>query len=63
MINIIKNFEFWTTNKYSFCYRNQYTGEVIDSVDAVSRLSAAKFFAARKQLTLKEFLKIFIISK
>jgi hypothetical protein len=36
---------------------------VIDSVDAVSRLSAAKFFAARKKLTLKEFLKIFIISK
>lgn len=51
------------SRKYSFCYRNQYTGEVIDSVYAVSRLSAAKFFAARKQLTLKEFLKIFTISK
>jgi len=63
MINIIKNFEFCMSRKYSFCYRNQYTGEVIDSVDAVSRLAAAKFFAARKQLTLKEFLKIFTISK
>jgi hypothetical protein len=63
MANIIKNIEFCTTRKYSFCYRNQYTGEVIDSVDAISRLSAAKFFAAKKQLTLKEFLEIFTISK
>lgn len=63
MINFIRNIEFCITKKYSFFYRNQYTGEVIDCVEAVSRLAAAKFFAARKKLTLKEFLKIFTISK
>ena len=63
MINIIKNIEFCMARKYTFCYRNQYTGEVIDSVEAVSRLAAAKFFAARKQLPLKRFLEIFKISK
>lgn len=29
----------------------------------LSRLGAAKYFASRKQLPLKEFLKIFSISK
>jgi hypothetical protein len=37
--------------------------EVINRTLSTSRLNAAKYFAERKQLLLKDFLKIFSIKK
>lgn len=39
------------------------TKEIISSKMGVSRLQAAKNFAARKQLDLKTFLKLFAVKK
>jgi hypothetical protein len=44
---------------FKFYSRNDKTQETIGRVLASSRLQAAKIFAERKQLPLKEFLKIF----
>jgi hypothetical protein len=63
MMNIIKNFDFCVTRKYTLCHKEPYTGEIIGTVEAVSRLVAAKFLAAKMNLPLKEFLKNHQISK
>jgi hypothetical protein len=63
MINIIRNFDFCITRKYTLCHKEPYTGEIIGTVEAVSRLVAAKFLAAKMNLSLKEFLKNHQISK
>ena len=44
---------------FAFYYRNDKNQETIGRVVTTSRLQAAKLFAERKQLPLKEFLKIF----
>mgnify|MGYP003418946958 FL=1 len=49
--------------RYSFSYRNDTTNEPISKVYGWSRLEVAKHFAYCKQLKLKDFLKIFKISK
>ena len=44
---------------FKFYNRNDKNKETIGHVVTTSRLQAAKLFAERKQLPLKEFLKIF----
>jgi hypothetical protein len=44
-----------------FYNKNDKHQEIISRTVGVSRLNAAKYFAERKQLPLKEFLKIFSI--
>ena len=44
---------------FKFCSRKDKDQETIGRVVTSSRLQAAKLFAERKQLPLKEFLKIF----
>ena len=44
---------------FGFYNRNDKTEEIISRSVGTSRLEAAKKFATRKQLSLKEFLKIF----
>lgn len=44
---------------FKFYNRNDRDQETIGRVISTSRLQAAKIFAERKQLPLKEFLKIF----
>ena len=44
---------------FKFYNRNDKNKETIGCVVTTSRLQAAKLFAERKQLPLKEFLKIF----
>jgi hypothetical protein len=44
---------------FGFYNRNDQMEELISKTVSTSRLEAAKKFAARKQLPLKEFLKIF----
>ena len=44
---------------FAFYYRNDKNQETISRTVSTSRLNAAKYFAARKQLDLKEFLKVF----
>jgi len=44
---------------FAFYSRNDKSQETISRVVSTSRLKAAKYFAERKQLPLKEFLKIF----
>lgn len=44
---------------FSFYSRNDRNQETIGRTMSTSRLNAAKYFAERKQLPLKEFLKIF----
>ena len=51
------------TEEYTLCHKEPYTGEIIGTVEAVSRLVAAKFFASKMNLSLKEFLKTHQISK
>jgi len=46
---------------YGFYNKQDSTKETISRTVDVSRLSAAKYFAMRKQLPLKEFLKIFAV--
>jgi len=45
--------------KYGFYFRNDTNQEIIGKTVDLSRLSAAKYFAKRKNLPLKEFLEIF----
>ena len=44
---------------FGFYNRNDKMEELVGRTVTTSRLKAAKYFAARKQLPLKEFLKIF----
>ena len=44
---------------FAFYYRNDKNQETINRTVSTSRLNAAKYFAERKQLPLKEFLKVF----
>ena len=49
--------------QYSYFGREDNTKEVISKTYAISRLQAANRFALIKRLTLKQFLKIFKVSK
>ncbi len=49
--------------KYGFYRKNDPQQEIIDKTINFSRLSAAKFFAQRKGLTLKLFLGIYGVKK
>ena len=49
--------------RFSFFVKKDKTEEAISSTEASGRLEAAKIFAARKKLPLKQFLRIFSISK
>lgn len=49
--------------QYYFYAINDWHQEPISKTLASSRLSAAKYFAARKNLPLKQFLKIYSISR
>jgi len=44
---------------FAFYYRNDKNQETIGRTMSTSRLNAAKYFAERKQLPLKQFLKVF----
>jgi hypothetical protein len=44
---------------FGFYNRNDINQELISRTMSTSRLNAAKYFAARKNLELKPFLKIF----
>jgi hypothetical protein len=44
---------------FAFYNKNDKNQEIIGKIVSTSRLNAAKYFAAHKQLSLKEFLKIF----
>lgn len=44
---------------FAFYSRNDRNQETINRTVSTSRLNAAKYFAERKQLPLKEFLKVF----
>jgi hypothetical protein len=46
---------------FGFYNRIDGTQEIVNRTVSTSRLNAAKHFANRKQLPLKEFLKIFAI--
>jgi hypothetical protein len=48
---------------YGFYRKNDPQQEIISKTLSFSRLSAAKFFAARKGFTLKAFLLIFGVKK
>ena len=50
-------------NKYTFSSRIDKESEPISYVRTSSRLLAAKYFALKKNLPLKSFLKIFKVSK
>ena len=45
--------------RYGFYFKNDKDQEIIGKTVDLSRLSAAKHFAKRKNLPLKEFLKVF----
>lgn len=47
--------------KYGFYYRNDKDQEIIGRTEDLSRLSAAHYFAKRKNLPLKKFLEIFAV--
>lgn len=51
------------TKKYYSSSRVDPYGESMDSIISTSRLLAAKYFAKRKRLPLREYLKIFKVSK
>jgi hypothetical protein len=46
---------------FGFYNKTDNSQEVISRTLSTSRLNAAKYFAERKQLPLKEFLKIFTV--
>ena len=49
--------------KYYFYSRIDQNQEAIHSVRAFSRIQAARYFAEQKQLPLKDFLRIFAVSR
>jgi len=48
---------------YYYYSKLDQSAEAVDKVFTTGRLQAAKHFAARKQLALKDFLKIWTVSK
>jgi hypothetical protein len=48
---------------YGFYARSDANQEVISKTVALSRLRAAEYFAKKKQMLLKSFLKIYAITK
>jgi hypothetical protein len=48
---------------YFFYYKYSIPREPIQSVKASSRLKAALYFSAGKRLPLREFLKVFSVSR
>ena len=46
---------------FGYYSRNDKTEEIITRKVGFSRLEAAKYFAARKQLDLKTFLKLYAV--
>ena len=44
---------------FKFYSRNDKDEEIVSRTISTSRLNAAKYFAARKQLELKSFLRVF----
>lgn len=46
---------------FGYYSRNDKTEEIINRTVNFSRLQAAKYFAARKQLDLKTFLKLYAV--
>jgi len=48
---------------FGFYHRNDKLQEAISRTISTSRLQAARHFADRKQLPLKEFLKVFGVKK
>lgn len=48
---------------YYYFAKLDQSAEAVDKIFTTSRLAAAKHFAARKDLPLKEFLKIWSVSK
>jgi hypothetical protein len=46
---------------FGYYSRNDKTEEVVNRTVGLSRLQAAKYFAARKQLDLKTFLKLYAV--
>ena len=48
---------------YAFYSRSDANQEVIAKTVATSRLRAAEYFAKKKAMTLKSFLKIYTITK
>jgi hypothetical protein len=57
----LKNKLYIYTMIFGFYNRTDETQEIINRTVSTSRLNAAKHFADRKQLPLKEFLKIFAV--
>jgi len=49
--------------RFSFFSKKDKSQEAISTAKASGRLAAAKYFAAQKKLSLKQFLRIFSISK
>jgi len=49
--------------RFSFFVKKDKSKEAISSTEASGRLAAAKYFAKQKKLSLKQFLRIFSISK
>ncbi len=50
-------------NSYGFYSKIDPNCELINVISTSSRLSAAKYFAAKKQLDLKTFLKIYSVTR
>jgi hypothetical protein len=48
---------------YTYYSRRDKSKEMLDKVVDVSRLNAAKYFAKRKALELKDFLTIYDVAK
>ena len=49
--------------KYEFSSRKDIEGEAYGSTISFSRLSAARLFAEKKRLPLKDFLRIYKVTK
>jgi hypothetical protein len=47
---------------FGYYSRNDKTEEIVNRTVGFSRLQAAKYFAARKQLDLKTFLKLYAVT-
>lgn len=49
--------------KYYFYAKNDWHQEPISTTVISGRLNAAKYFAANKELTLKQFLELYSVSR
>ena len=50
-------------NQYYFYSKKDKTQEPISKTITSNRLSAAKYFSAQKELSLKQFLQIYSVSR